>query len=293
MFPKGKLPVGVHNQALHHCTVHTVPALEKKSPVSQHTMQLIHKVNNTPSVEPSTVHINVSHGNESHSQHMPPEPVQHDLLTPWDTQGHDPPEAAGEASDLGNMTSNRERHLECISCEEDVAWKSGSPAIPLQIYLEGEDFLDVVHKGYAKDTLFSKIMANVEHYPQYSLRNGVLYFTNAVGNPVVAILGSLSKGRRVTKIAIDQAHQIISHKATRKMCDYLAHWYWWPTMTKDVEAFCKSCRICQTTKTSTTKPSGLLHTLPNPNTPWLSIAMDFMGPFPEVHGYDYLLVVIC
>ena len=97
----------------------------------------------------------------------------------------------------------------------------------------------------------------------------------------------------MTEIVIDQAHHIIGHKAARKTCDYLAHWYWWPTMVKDVEAFCKSCGTCQTTKTSTAKPRGLLHTLPVPNTLWSSIAMDLVGPFPEVHGYNYLLVVIC
>ena len=57
--------------------------------------------------------------------------------------------------------------------------------------------------------------------------------------------------------------------------------------------FCKSCGTCQTTKTSTAKPRGLLHSLPIPEAPWQSIAMDFVGPFPECMGYDYLLVVIC
>ena len=64
-------------------------------------------------------------------------------------------------------------------------------------------------------------------------------------------------------------------------------------MAKDIEAFCRSCGICQTTKTSTLKPKGLLHTLLIPTAPWSSIAMDFMGPFPKVLGYNYLLVVIC
>jgi hypothetical protein len=121
---------------------------------------------------------------------------------------------------------------------------------------------------------------------------GFLYFMNALGDPVVVIPGSLSN-RRVTEIVIDQAHRIVGHKAARKTCDYLARWYWWPSMAKDVEAFGNSCGICQTTKTSTSKPKGLLHTLPIPTAPWSSIAMDFVGPFPEVHGYNYLLVVIC
>ena len=47
------------------------------------------------------------------------------------------------------------------------------------------------------------------------------------------------------------------------------------------------------TKSSTQKVPGLLHSLPIPARPWGSIAMDFVGPFPESSGYDYLWVVIC
>jgi transposase InsO family protein len=203
------------------------------------------------------------------------------------------PVAAGGAGGLDDNPGALQGRLERLDHEEDVAWNSGSPAVPLQVHLEGEDFLEVVCQGYSKDTLFSKIISNISHHPKYSLQDRVLYFMNAVGNPVVAVPGSLSKGRRVTEIAIDQAHRIIGHKAARKTHDYLTCWYWWPSMAKDVEAFCKSCGMCQTTKTSTTKPKGLLHTLPVPTAPWSSIAMDFVSPFPEVHGYDYLLVVIC
>ena len=54
-----------------------------------------------------------------------------------------------------------------------------------------------------------------------------------------------------------------------------------------------TCGTCQVTKTSTQRPVGLLHPLPIPNRPWGSIGMDFVGPFPESSGYDYLWVVIC
>jgi hypothetical protein len=37
----------------------------------------------------------------------------------------------------------------------------------------------------------------------------------------------------------------------------------------------------------------VLHSLPIPTCPWESIGMDFIGPFPESNGFDYLLVVIC
>jgi hypothetical protein len=64
-------------------------------------------------------------------------------------------------------------------------------------------------------------------------------------------------------------------------------------VAKDVEEFCKSCGACQMTKPSTQQPQGLLHSLPIPNRPWGSIGMDFLGPFPESHGSNYLLVVLC
>ena len=237
-------------------------------------------------------HVAEGVGIENPARRAVPTGVQRGLPA-LESSERDVPATVGDvgAPEVGDL--EHQRRVERISQEEDVAWKSGSPAISLQVHLEGEDFLDVVRKGYAKDTLFSKIVGNISQHPQYSLRDGVLYFMNAMGNPVIAIPGALSKGRRVTEIAIDQAHRIVGHKAARKTRDYLARWYWWPSMAKDVEAFCKSCGTCQTTKTSTMKPKGLLHTLPVPTAPWSSIGMDFVGPFPEAHGFDYLLVVIC
>jgi hypothetical protein len=38
---------------------------------------------------------------------------------------------------------------------------------------------------------------------------------------------------------------------------------------------------------------GKLHPLPIPIKPWDSIGMDFIGPFPESKGYNYLWVIIC
>ncbi len=42
-----------------------------------------------------------------------------------------------------------------------------------------------------------------------------------------------------------------------------------------------------------TRLHGLLHNLPIPDHPWSGIAMDFMGPFPESLGKNYLWVIIC
>ena len=64
------------------------------------------------------------------------------------------------------------------------------------------------------------------------------------------------------------------------------------TEATNIEAFCRSCGKCQTNKTNTQKPQGLLHSLPIPDKPWQSVSMDFIGPLPQSQGNDYLLVII-
>jgi hypothetical protein len=46
-------------------------------------------------------------------------------------------------------------------------------------------------------------------------------------------------------------------------------------------------------KGPTKKVIGKLHPLPIPTKPWDSIGMDFIGPFPESRGFNYLWVIIC
>ena len=64
-------------------------------------------------------------------------------------------------------------------------------------------------------------------------------------------------------------------------------------MAKETSQFCLTCELCQQLKVLTLKPPGKLHLLPIPVKPWDSIGMDFIGPFPESKGFNYLWVVIC
>ena len=63
-------------------------------------------------------------------------------------------------------------------------------------------------------------------------------------------------------------------------------------MSHDIEAYCKTCGICVTTKDANSKPAGLLHSLLIWDWLWQSIGMDFMGPLPKLNNFNYLLVVI-
>src|SRR5260221_5301076 len=129
----------------------------------------------------------------------------------------------------------RAGHEDQLAHEEDLAWSSGSLPVPLEVHLEGRDFLTVIRSAYQDDSLFSKIISHPEQHPKYAVRDGILYTKNAIGNEVIAVPGALFEGRRVTEIAIDQAHRTVGHKAAQKTRDYLSRWFWWPTLAKDVE----------------------------------------------------------
>jgi hypothetical protein len=155
------------------------------------------------------------------------------------------------------------------------------------------DFLDKVRSGYKSDPLFAKIIKEKERYATFSMRDGLVYTTSRGKQEVLCIPRKRTKDYSLTAIIIDQAHTVLGHFGAQKTADYIRRWYWWPKMGSEITKFCDSCGICQANKTSSQRPVGLLHPLPIPNRPWGSIGMDFMGPFPESDGYDYLWVVIC
>ena len=88
------------------------------------------------------------------------------------------------------------------------------------------------------------------------------------------------RGRRLVEIIIDQAHTTIGHFGQLATSRYIWRYYQWLSMGTDIEIFCSSCVSCQVRKDS------------NPDRPWQSIGMDFMGPLPISNDHDYLLVVI-
>ncbi|KAL1944124.1 hypothetical protein VTO73DRAFT_3309 [Trametes versicolor] len=165
---------------------------------------------------------------------------------------------------------------------------------PLQHTMGGTPgFMDAVRAAYADDRTFSKVLANPAAHPTFTLREGLLYVKTRLGFESLCIpFGRLGK-RALTELVIDQAHVALGHFGTQKTSEYVRRWFWWPRMHRDIERFCASCGTCQMVKTSNAPPPGLLHSMPIPLYPWQSMGMDFVGPFPDAQGFNYLLVVIC
>nr|GEW61427.1 Toll/interleukin-1 receptor (TIR) domain-containing protein [Tanacetum cinerariifolium] len=68
--------------------------------------------------------------------------------------------------------------------------------------------------------------------------------------------------------------------------------YYWPRMGDDVEAFMRTCLICQQYKIDKKKSGGLLEPLPTPKGPWKSVSMNFITCLPKSKGGGSIIVVV-
>jgi len=68
--------------------------------------------------------------------------------------------------------------------------------------------------------------------------------------------------------------------------------YYWPRMRNDVEAYVKTCFVCQQDKTEQRVPAGLLEPLPILEQPWENISMDFIIGLPKSEGCNIIMVVV-
>ena len=72
----------------------------------------------------------------------------------------------------------------------------------------------------------------------------------------------------------------------------LSRSYSWPKMGEDVQAYVKSCLVCQLDKTEKKKMAGLLQPLPIPEKPWQSVSMDFISGFPKARECKSIFVMV-
>ncbi|KAI4313284.1 hypothetical protein L6164_026275 [Bauhinia variegata] len=68
--------------------------------------------------------------------------------------------------------------------------------------------------------------------------------------------------------------------------------YYWPHMQDDIEAYVRTCLICQQDKIEQQHPAGLLEPFPIAERPWESVSMDFIVALPKSEGYGSIIAVV-
>ena len=71
------------------------------------------------------------------------------------------------------------------------------------------------------------------------------------------------------------------HPREERTLALLARSFHWPKMKEDMQAYVKTCHVCQVDKTERKKEAGLFQPLAIPEKPWQCVSMDFITGFPK------------
>ena len=82
------------------------------------------------------------------------------------------------------------------------------------------------------------------------------------------------------------------HPGMQRTMALLEELYYWPHMRSDIEAYVKTCLVCQQDKIEQQVPTRLLQPLPIPERPWESVSMDFISALPKSDGCGSIMVVV-
>lgn len=84
------------------------------------------------------------------------------------------------------------------------------------------------------------------------------------------------------------------HVQAKRMINNMKRTYYWKNMDKDINDYAKQCPTCQKNKRDTTKPVGEMADFEDPQGPWMSVAVDFVGPYTkDENGFDMVMVAVC
>ena len=119
--------------------------------------------------------------------------------------------------------------------------------------------------------------------------DGMIFFNNEDYQPRLCV----PQGQR--NFVLKEAHESPSesvHAGPEHLWHSLSPRFYWKRMKLDIIRFCKSCDVCQKTKTSNFTRFGMLIPNPIPARPYQPISMDFVVNLPWSEGYNAIYVVV-
>ena len=137
----------------------------------------------------------------------------------------------------------------------------------------------------------SHLVAAVEFFK----RDGLLYWRwTPPGQGEEAQIEQLVLPQECRKAVLELGHQIplAGHLGKQKTQQRILRRFYWPTVFKDVEEFCRCCVQCQKSTNRRVQQAPLIP-LPIISEPFSRIAMDIVGPLPRSRAGNRYVLVLC
>ena len=148
-----------------------------------------------------------------------------------------------------NVADPLSRHPEFLNAVCGATSPLGDNDIDLVPKLKerASDLIDQIKTGYDYDDWFwnPRNTRALSFENKLWLREGLVVVPNA-------------NDLRSKLMSLHHDTPIAGHFARDKTVHFIRQNYWWPSMTKDVDKFVRTCDSCQRNKISTMKPGGLL-----------------------------------
>ena len=150
------------------------------------------------------------------------------------------------------------------------------------------DFADRIKEGLNQDLLTKNLMemAREGKTRKFWVEGGLLF---TVGNRMY-----VPRWNNLRREILKECHDSkwAGHPGTHRTKAIIERSYYWPNMRSDIDAYVRTCLICQQDKVEQAKPAGLLEPLPISERPWESISMDFISALPTSEGCGSIMVIV-
>ena len=150
-----------------------------------------------------------------------------------------------------------------------------------------------------KDDTLSKIRKAADGHANsvgvgFFKREGLVYRRWTPGRGEEYEIEQLVLPKACRRAVLELGHEIplAGHLGVEKTRQRILRRFYWPTVFKDIEEFCKCCEKCQKTTNRKVPPAPLIP-LPIITEPFKKIAMDIVGPLPRSRSGNHYVLVIC
>ena len=130
---------------------------------------------------------------------------------------------------------------------------------------------------------------------EYFRRDGLIYrrwIPPGRGSECEAEQLVLPKACRKKVLELGHVIPLAGHLGAEKTRRRILRRFYWPTVFRDIDEYCRCCVKCQKTNTRKVPPAPLVP-LPVITEPFRRIAMDIVGPLPKSRLGNRFILVIC
>ena len=166
---------------------------------------------------------------------------------------------------------------------------TGSEVLHMALSVLECDLLQQIKNAYTSDPTLHNLIDDLERtptsHPQFTWSRGLLRRKSKLVVPGnVTIRNAILEWLHCSGIG-GHSGRDATHQRVKSL-------FYWKGMSKDIQAFVRSCSVCQQCKYDTAASPGLLQPLPIPPAVWSDISMDFVDGLPLSFGKTVILVVV-